>query len=90
MSHYIITNHAKERMKDRVGIGRKQDIRKEFQLAMKYGSIDKIKDEDFKEYLEERGMGGNGVKVYDGNIFIHRNKTLITIYPVPDKFKYRF
>lgn len=84
MSNYRITNHARIRMKDRADIGRKHDIKKEFQLAMQYGNIHKVKDEEFLEYLKDRGPG---VKVYNGKIFIHNNKTLITVYDIPDRFK---
>lgn len=81
---YKVTNHACVRMRDRAGIGRKHDIRKEFQLAMQHGDIHKIKDEEFLEYLKDKGPG---VKVYNGKIFIHRSRTLITVYEIPDRFK---
>lgn len=82
--HYNLTNHARYRMRDRTGIGRKQDIKKEFKLAMQFGQLNRIKDEEFLDYLIERGPG---VKVYNGKIFIHNGNTLITVYNVPDRFK---
>lgn len=87
MGHYKVTNHARVRMADRAGIGRKRDIKKEFQLALKYGDISKIEDEEFLDYLEDRMMTGKGVKVYNGMIFIHKNHTLITVYDIPDRFR---
>lgn len=84
MATYKVTNHARVRMKERASIGRKHDMKKEFQLAMQNGSIHKIKNEEFLNYLKEKGPG---VKVYNGKIFIHRHRTLITVYEIPDRFK---
>lgn len=74
-------------MKDRAGTGRNKDIKKEFQLALKYGDISRIDDEDFLDYLEDRQILGDGVKVYNGKIFIHDGHILITVYDIPDRFK---
>ena len=80
-----LTNHAKVRMRDRTGLGRKKDMQREFKMALQYGDIDKI-DGDFRDYLDDRELY-NEVKVYNGLIFIHQGRTLITVYEVPDRFK---
>lgn len=83
-----VSKHAKERCTERLNIAYKAKRNQLFNRALKYGHPPADFAGEFADYLETRKNKGKniGVKVYDGNVFIYKNKLVITVFPVPDKY----
>ena len=82
-----ISHHAKQRASERLDVNRKFERDKLFKRALRYGHPISEFAGDFENYLSGKKRARNtGVKVYDGNVYIYRNQTVITVFPVPEKY----
>lgn len=82
-----VSHHAKQRANERLDVAYKAERNKLFKRALKYGHPSADFAGEFAKYLESKKRDkGVGAKVYDNNIYIYRNKTIITVFPVPDKY----
>lgn len=84
-----ITKHAKKRIKERIDLTGKKKVSNLFSRAMTKGyNKENFVEGSFKEYLEyqEKKQKYTQIKIYDGYLYVHRNRTLITVYKVPSKF----
>lgn len=87
MKTYKVTSHAKHRFRERLDIPFSSDCMKQFKKALKYGWNPDHYTGAFKQYLESHKRGKNsGIKVYAENIYIYKGSTLITVYPIPQKY----
>ena len=69
-----ISHHAKQRASERLDVNRKFERDKLFKRALRYGHPISEFAGDFENYLS-----GN-------NVYIYRNQTVITVFPVPEKY----
>lgn len=85
----VITNHATKRTKERVGISKKLTEKNAIR-ALECG----IQHEDTKGrlrryvdslYLKEHAA--NNVRIYCNNVYLFHNNILITVFPVPVKYR---
>lgn len=82
-----VSQHAKDRAKERLDLSYKAERNKLFARALRYGHPPADFAGEFKQYVENRKRGkGVGAKIYDNTVFIYKNKTIITVFPVPDKY----
>lgn len=82
-----VSAHAKERANERLNVAYKAKRNKLFNRALKYGHPPADFAGEFESYLSsKKKQKGVGVKVYDGNIYIYKNKLVITVFPVPEKY----
>lgn len=82
-----ITNHAKFRIRERLGIIK--NYNELIQNVEKYGKNITYYKGDFRKYLNNKLHKKNiKIKVYNENIYIFNktSKKLITVYPVLPKF----
>lgn len=85
-----LTQHARTRMSQRCGIGKKKLQNTEFKLALKKGYNISDLTGELKEYLTNKlsGQKTKCVKLYNDKIFLYnqRSKRLITVMNLPDEF----
>ena len=84
---FKVSQHAKERILERTDLDRGKDANALFRNAIHNGKSPSQFSPPFSTYLKHKLKRGNQVKVYAGMIFIYSNKTLITAYRIPPKFK---
>lgn len=87
MKKYQVTLHGKERARLRGGYDKKRDVVALFRNALLHGKSPADFLPPFSEFLKSKLDRGCQVKVYSGMIFIYKNKTLITCYNIPAKYK---
>lgn len=82
------SKHAKYRANERLNVAYKAKRNQLFNRALKYGHPPADFTGEFRMYLESKKKNKKnvGVKVYDNNIFIYKNKLMITVFPVPERF----
>ena len=82
-----ITKHAGKRVKERTGVGKSEDkiqrlaekaLERGYTHAQTKGNLRKILDKHFLSHKT-----ANNMRVYGGNLYIFRNRTLITVIPLP-------
>lgn len=86
MKNYKVSHHAKTRFKERLDIPFSQECVRQFKHAVKDGWGYDHYTGAFKQYLQSHKRSNCGLKVYKENVYIYRNSTLITVFPVPDKY----
>lgn len=87
MTKKKITNHAKYRIRQRLGIIKNHN--RLIQNVEKYGKNITYYQGDFRKYLNHKLRKKNiKIKVYNESIYIFNktNKKLITVYPVLPKY----
>lgn len=85
-----VTTHARLRARERLDVHHHTNVNKELNNAITYGHPLADYKGDFARFLQykkKHNKAGVGIKVYKDNIVIYRNKTIITTYTVPDKYK---
>jgi len=84
-----ITEHANQRIKERVGLNKKARTR-HTKLALKRGMKHIEAPAPLKKYLNTlflRYNSGNNMRVYNHKVFIFQGETLITVLNLPNEFK---
>ena len=84
-----ITDHATKRAKERLGLPKRASARNADQ-AYQYGIRQHETTGGLHRYIEAlywKHRTANNIRIYHGNVYIFCNKTLITIFPVPPKYR---
>lgn len=83
-----ITKHARTRFAERLDLTRREEMNHYFKSAIKSGLNPKSFKGKFHTYLISKLKKNSycTLKVYSDFIYIHRNKKLITMFPVPEKY----
>jgi len=83
-----VSKHAKFRAKERLDVAYKSKRNQLFNRALKFGHPVNDFAGEFRDYLDSKKKKHKniGIKVYDNNIFIYKNKLVITVFPVPEKY----
>lgn len=89
ISETRITNHAAQRTKERLGISKrisKKNADKALQLGIRHsdtsGSLHRYID---SLYLKQQIA--NNIRIYCNNVYIFHDDTLITVFPLPQKYR---
>lgn len=83
-----LSNHSKQRMKQRANVSRNQE--RFFRNALTNGlSINQIENKELKKWLKSRIKYNSNIKVYHNWVFIHsrNSKQLYTMYELPEEFR---
>ena len=84
-----VTRHATRRTKERVGLP-KRIAEKNADKALQEGIRHKETSGGLHRYIEAlywKNRTANNVRIYCGNVYIFHNETLITIFPLPQKYR---
>ena len=83
-----LSNHSKERMKQRANVCRNQE--RFYRNALKNGlTINQIQNEELKKWIKSRIKYNSSIKIYHNWVFIHsrNSKQLYTMYELPEEFR---
>lgn len=87
MAH--VTNHAAQRTKERLGISKRiaeKNADKALQMGIKHsdtsGSLHR-----YIASLYWKQQTANNIRIYCDNVYIFHNDTLITVFPLPQKYR---
>ena len=84
-----VTWHAKNRMKQRVGVP-KRAVSKQADRAFENGITHKETTGGLRRYLDsiylKKGIANN-IRVWDGRIYLFADSKLITVYTLPSQFR---
>ena len=86
---YYVTNHAKQRIHERMGV-RKKTTDRVAENALKKGLTVKETKGKLKKYLNKLFLThsvGNNMRVYAEKVFIFQGDHLITVLSLPNEFK---
>ena len=85
----MVTNHAQQRMHERMGLGKKSTNRMA-DIALEKGLRIKETKGKLKKYLNTlyliHGVGNN-IRVYGEKVFVFQGTCLITVLALPNEFK---
>lgn len=84
----IISSHARKRAAERLDLSRRDDVVHRFRNALMYGLSPSNFRGPFNQYLQSKLKKNSycTIKIYSDFVYIHRNKKLITMFPVPEKY----
>ena len=84
----IITDHAKDRLKERMGLNKKS-INRVCILALERGYKHSDFTGSFGKYLDKLYLShknANNMRIYNNEVFIFNNETLVTVIDIPQKY----
>lgn len=82
-----VSNHAKERIVERVSRGAIKNPTRLFKTALKDGYNPNQLDSEFMYYLKGKTKNWRfNAKIYEDNIYIHNKGVLITVLEIPEEF----
>lgn len=87
MAH--VTNHAARRARERLGISKRRS-EKNADRALKMGICHGDTSGSLHRYISAlywKNQTANNVRVYCGAVYIFHNETLITVFPLPQKYR---
>lgn len=87
MAH--VTEHAAQRTKERLGIS-KRISEKNADIALQRGIRHSDTSGSLHRYIAAlywKQQTANNVRIYCDNVYIFHNDTLITIFPLPQKYR---
>lgn len=84
-----ITNHARKRFKQRLGV-HKTDTNKNAERVLREGLAQKDVRGDISRFMAAlyfRNRRCNNIRLYKGDVFIFAGSTLVTVFPIPQRFQ---
>ena len=87
MAH--VTDHAARRTKERLGIS-KRISEKNADKALRMGIRHSDTSDSLHRYISSlhwKQQTANNVRIYCGNVYIFHDETLITVFPLPQKYR---
>lgn len=84
-----ITRHGEDRANERVGLNKKA-LKRLMPRVLKNGVMRAEVTGSLRRYLDKlflKYKSGNNIRVYGEHIYIIQNRTLITVLPLPTKYK---
>ena len=89
MSCVVVTNHAKDRTRERVGLPKRvveKNAVKAFDEGLKHGdlsgSLKRFVDGLYLQYGR-----ANNIRIYCGNVYLFCGNVLVTVMPLPGKYR---
>lgn len=91
MSCVYVTEHAKDRTRQRVGLPKRaveMNAERAFEEGLKHGELNgSLKRFVDTLYLQDRVA--NNIRVYCGNVYLFAGRKLITVIQLPQKYRKR-
>ena len=84
-----VTNHAARRTKERLGLPKKLS-HKNAENALRYGIRHSDTSGSLNRYISAlywKHETANNIRIYCNNVYIFHGETLITIFPLPQKYR---
>lgn len=84
-----VTKHAAKRMKERLGIS-KSTSEKNAEKALRLGIRHSDTSGSLHRYITSlywKEQTANNARIYCGNVYIFHNETLITVFPLPQRYR---
>lgn len=84
-----VTNHAAQRTKERVGLP-KRSAEKNAQKALANGIRHCETRGSLHRYITSlywKQQTANNIRIYCNNVYIFNNEVLITVFPLPQKYR---
>lgn len=84
-----VTSHAAKRTKERLGIP-KRISEKNAKKALQFGIRHSETSGGLHRYISSlywKQQTANNVRIYCGNVYIFHDETLITVFPLPQKYR---
>lgn len=89
MSCVVITDHARARYKERMGLS-KSRMEKDAEQAWKNGVRWDEVSGSLRRYIDGQHFGSKilaSIRVYCGRVYIFKNGALITVFELPPKYR---
>ena len=89
MSCVVITDHARARYKERMGMS-KSRMEKDAEQAWKNGVRWDEVSGSLRRYMDSQHFGSKilaSIRVYCGRVYIFKNGALITVFELPPKYR---
>lgn len=89
MSCVYITDHAKDRTRQRVGLP-KRVVEKNAERAFDEGIKHSEVSGSLKRFMDSLYLNGrlaNNLRIYCGNVYLFKGRTLITVISLPEKYR---
>lgn len=89
MSDTVVTDHAEERVRKRLGLNRKA-VDRQAQAALEKGARPSQFSGSFRRYLDGVALKerkANNLRVHAGSLYLFADAVLITCWPVPPKYR---
>ena len=86
-----VTRHADKRIRKRVGLP-KSAVQANARKALRYGITHAETTGGLRRYLDylwHQHETANNMRIYCGNVYIFCDETLVTVWPLPEKFRKR-
>lgn len=84
-----VTKHAAKRTKERLGIS-KRTVEKNTEKALRYGIKHSDTSGSLHRYITSlywKEQTANNTRIYGDYVYIFHNETLITVFPLPQRYK---
>lgn len=84
-----VTRHADRRIRQRVGLPRKA-VEKNAQAALEHGIRHADTSGSLHRYIAAlywQNESANNTRIYNEQVYIFHDETLITVYPLPAKYR---
>lgn len=84
-----VTKHAEKRMKERLGIS-KRTTEKNAEKALELGIKHSETSGSLHRYITSlywKNQTANNARIYCNSVYIFHNETLITVFPLPQKYR---
>lgn len=88
MAEVVVTNHGRQRVKDRLGLSKKI-AEKNAEKALQFGVTHAETGGKLHRHLDGiflLNYAPNNMRVYNHSIYLFHGRTLITILPLPNRF----
>ena len=89
MDYLIITDHAEDRFRERVKLP-KRLVTKQARLALERGLTHAETAGSLRRYVDSlyrEHRLANNIRIYCGTVYVFHFDTLITVFPVPQKYR---
>ena len=89
MSEAVVTAHAQKRTKERVGLP-KRAVEKNAERALREGITHAETSGSLRRYMDSLFLTkrtANQLRIYCGNVYLFCNDVLITVVPLPQKYR---
>ena len=81
-----VSNHAKQRFRERTDLCKNKEMTQLFGQARHYGKSFAEFAGEFHNFLYARRTKNMHIKVYQDLVFFYKHRKLITVYKVPEQF----
>lgn len=85
-----VTTHAKKRLKERCGINKQSALRmaeKAFKEGISFNNAGELLQKYISSIYLRHNKMCNNLRIYGNTVYVFDNRTLITVYPIPENIQ---